>query len=351
MRDSHSIITTLRAWRAGAGALLCAAALCGAADAHAEETTAIAAVPQQAGVSSKLSARLLSLLPQELGKQRFSLLDPRMVDVKLADRPDLLGGCDQEGCLGAQAQLLGVPRLLLPRLAAMGGRRGTLYLELTLYQVQGTTLTKLAEAGDTCEPCSVEVLPETVKRAAAKLRAALSVPLAVTTAPTGGLVRVDGAEAGRAPVDLTLEPGEHTISAESDKGRAERRLTLRRGAAQTLHLVTDPLLLTEPAPTVAKVEPRSRSMAIAKWTLLGAGLAAAAAGAAMLAVDGRGTCALTGAQVECPEILATRKGGIAFLAVGGVAVASSAVLFGLDLRAARGEQGEKTALLTMGGKF
>ena len=161
-----------------------------------------------------------------------------------------------------------------------------------------------------------------------------------------------------APLQLALEPGEHSIVAESEKGRAERRVTLRAGQTQTLHLVTDPLLLPEPAPAgegaqaaAAAAKPRSRALGIAKWTLAGVGVVAVAAGAAMLAMDGKGNCTLVAGDKQCRQIYDTRSGGIAALVGGGAALAGSAVLFGLDFRASRAEGGEKVAVITLGGRF
>lgn len=356
MQDRQNISASLRharrgsALRAVLGVLL---TLWTASAAAAEEITGLAAVPQPAGVSSKLSARLLSLLPPALTKAGFVLLDPRVIDIKLADRPDLLMGCEQERCLVAQAQLLGVPRLLVPRLTPLG--RGALQLELILYKSEGgvpPTLGRLAAVTEPCEACAQETLHDAVGRAAVALRRALSVPMQITTAPAGARLVVDGKEVGVAPKEIYLEPGEHSIIADSEKGRAERRVTLHAGQPQTLHLVTDPLLLIEPAPAAVKVAaPRGRGMAIAKWTLAGVGVLAVAAGAAMLAFDDKMACTLPAGKLQCPNLYDTRLGGIGLMAGGGTALVTSAVLFGLDYRAGRAEQGEKVAVLTLGGRF
>lgn len=75
--------------------------------------------------------------------------------------------------------------------------------------------------------------------------------------------------------------------------------------------------------------------AIVKWTALGVGIAAAGAGAAMIALDGRGTCDLMMGQTLCPQQLATLPIGAALAAVGVAALGTSAAFFVLDHRRSR----------------
>jgi hypothetical protein len=64
-------------------------------------------------------------------------------------------------------------------------------------------------------------------------------------------------------------------------------------------------------------------------TLVG-GVLAVGAGAALVAVDGRGTCARTAGQLECPDVYDTRTGGIVALAAGGALVVTSVIMFVID---------------------
>ncbi len=102
-----------------------------------------------------------------------------------------------------------------------------------------------------------------------------------------------------------------------------------------------------PAPVARAV--RSR-LAVAKWVVGGLGLLGAAAGAALLAVDGRcvGEIPLHAGGTGCARVLDSKGGGIAFLVAGGVALGGSALMFGLDHRRSAGAQ---ETLLTVAGRL
>jgi hypothetical protein len=102
-----------------------------------------------------------------------------------------------------------------------------------------------------------------------------------------------------------------------------------------------PLLLPEPPPAplslqaqgtgqVAKEPPQRRPGAI-PWTLLGIGLAGAAAGATLWALDGRPGCELVAPQLRCPTVLDTRAPGIALVSMGAAAGVAAVVFFGVEL--------------------
>jgi hypothetical protein len=67
-----------------------------------------------------------------------------------------------------------------------------------------------------------------------------------------------------------------------------------------------------------------------KWSALAVGLAAVAAGTALLVLDDRGTCMTVGAQRQCPEVYDTVGAGAGLAAGGGALVAGAVVMFVLD---------------------
>lgn len=110
--------------------------------------------------------------------------------------------------------------------------------------------------------------------------------------------------------------------------------------------------LTAAAPPQAP-EPRPaprRGLTAAKWIVGTIGLLGAAAGATLLALDGRCVKPFVADGAElCAAVLDSRAAGIALAAAGGVALGTSALLFGLDYR--RQRDGGQAALLTLAGSF
>jgi hypothetical protein len=105
---------------------------------------------------------------------------------------------------------------------------------------------------------------------------------------------------------------------------AEQQLTEQSLAAQKglLHvaLKVDPLAVS------------ARRLAVAKWSLLGVGIAAAAAGGALLWLDGRQSCddsALISSGT-CPQSLSTLPFASAGLAVGAAALVTVPILYVLE---------------------
>ncbi len=109
--------------------------------------------------------------------------------------------------------------------------------------------------------------------------------------------------------------------------------------------------VAQPPPPISQVPqgPR-RPFRIAKWVLAGAGLLAIAAGATLLALDGRPTCDLLAGQKLCPQQLDTLGLGIGVLVGGALVAAGGGALFAVDYRQATHE-GPHTAMLTLAGRF
>ena len=61
--------------------------------------------------------------------------------------------------------------------------------------------------------------------------------LTVTTSPPGAAIRVDTTYRGTAPVEIELDGGDHTVTAEADKKPAvQRTVTLQPGEHQSLDI-------------------------------------------------------------------------------------------------------------------
>lgn len=324
-----------------------------------EATVAVAAVPLGAGPGgAALVGRFSTLLPQTLGRVGFPLLDPRQVDLRLSERPDLLAGChrdsQREACLLGQAQLLGVSRLILPRLKPIADGLG---IALTLYEIteaappQPARVERLVEVVELCRPCQNAELQAAVERVATALRKGLLLELEahleISARPRTARLLVDGREVGRGEASVPVPPGPHVIVAEGPGGRGEQRVTLGPKERQRVEL----LAISGPAPSPERPPsgPPPRPLAVAKWVLAGVGLGALAVGTTLWALDGRPSCSLAPGQLRCPEVLDSAGAGIGLFAIGAASLGASGVLFGIDYR--RGREGDKTALLSLGGRF
>jgi hypothetical protein len=347
-------IVTVRARVILTAALMLLSATARAQGQQQDELTAIVAVPLSGAAPAALAARFGTLLPEALKRAGFTLLDPRQVDIKLADRPDLLSGCDRDLCLLAQGRLLGVRRLILPRVQAVQGEGG-IGMALTLFRVtpaeppSPARIERVAEAVELCRPCQGAAMEEAVGRIALQLRRAErraeEARLWLSASQKDARLFVDGTEVGRGQAALDLAPGSHVIAAETPAGRTEQKVVLlpREQARVELQLLAGP---RRGAPLPAKVRP----FTVAKWALAGAGVLALIAGTTLWALDGQQRdCARIAGQTQCPEVLDTAPAGIGLFTTGAVLLGGSAVLFGLDYR--RGREGEKTALLRLGGRF
>lgn len=272
-----------------------------------EKMTAIAAVPITQGtqggqgVPGHLVARFTRALPGELRRVGFAVLDPRLADIKLAERPDLLSNCQQEVCLVAQAQWLGVTRLLIPALEpVVGGLRVALALHRTVQRqlTEPETLQELARAAEPCVPCGEEALDRALARAVERLRTA-----------------------AEAPAALELEPAPAPLRNEGPAGPGGIR----------------------PA-------------RVAKWVMLSVGVAAIIAGATLWGLDGSPACSRAPGQQRCLNVLDTRNAGIGIFTGGAAALGVAGVLFGVDLRwqeqHPQQQPGARAgAMLTMSGAF
>jgi hypothetical protein len=253
-------------------------------------------------------------LPIALAAAGFPMIPPNEVDMKIGERPELLQ-CRAGGCLAEVAAYLKVDRLALPRLerAPDGSCTvGVAVYDLGQKKIIGDGVDRVGAAGE---------MHEHLTALADKLHAELSRPgrVEVNAEPAAAL-SVDGQPKGSTPWAGELDAGDHIIALESGGARVERDVNVVPGGTARVDIT-----LTGSAP--ARHGDALRPL---KWVTLVGGALAVGAGAALFAIDGRGTCTPATGQRQCADVYDTRTGGIVALAGGAALVATSIVLFIVD---------------------
>ncbi|MCB9557544.1 MAG: PEGA domain-containing protein [Deltaproteobacteria bacterium] len=201
----------------------------------------------------------------------------------------------------------------------VGGRvQGTTgdYL-LDLWLADAKTGARLATVQRRCDVCGISAVGQQADLAAsallAKLKATRRSPaiVLVDSDPPAARLYVDGRYAGRTPQELRLAPGSHKLIAHHQGFLSSTRsVTSVAGVEERMRI----RLLRDVRP--------QRSLRRWGWLTLSGGIVAAAAGAVLLAVDGRQTHC-TGQQAvaggQCPSALNTSTAGIVS-AVGGAVI-------------------------------
>jgi hypothetical protein len=109
--------------------------------------------------------------------------------------------------------------------------------------------------------------------------------LQITDYPAGSLVLVNGEEAGKVPLLLTLPVGEHQIEVRTPDGsrRGETTLTIAFGKTQSVEVQLEQVASVAPAPRPSpRPTPRRRVEATPRWRLY-SGIAALGVGAGLVA--------------------------------------------------------------------
>jgi hypothetical protein len=288
--------------------------LCAASAFAREQTLAIAPMTTGQNTPPDVQQAFSDELPRALIAAGFSLVPPNEVDMRVGERPELLQ-CRAGGCLAEEAAFLKVDRLALPRLERAGD--GSFTVGITIYDAAQKKpicdgVDRVATAGE---------MHDKLATVAAKLRFELARPgrLEVDAQPAAAL-SVDGQAKGSTPWSGELPAGDHLVALESGGARVERDVNVAPGATARVDVALTGTL------------PRHRASALTplKWVTLVGGVLAVGAGAALVVVDGRGTCTRGSGQVQCPDVYDTKTGGIAALAGGGALVVTSVILFVLD---------------------
>jgi hypothetical protein len=286
--------------------------------------TAIAPVLTGQTCPAELQRALADELPRTLARAGFDLLPPNEVDMRIGERPEFLQ-CRAGGCLAEEASFLRVRRLAIPRLERADMNGGGFTVGMSIYDAGQKRV--IADAVERVSGSNAAAqLRQGLQVIALRLHAELARPgrLEVRAQPAAAIF-VDGVAKGKTPWAGDLPPGDHVVALESGDARVERDVEV--SPAQTAHI--DVSLLPPPsAVSSASVDdrPRHRLLRPLAWSGLAVGVVAAAAGIAMLALDGHGTCSLAPGQRECRQLWDTQPAGIGLTAGGGALAIGSIVI-------------------------
>jgi hypothetical protein len=319
--------------RRAATVLLLAAAICAAAPAWAdrvrEGTVAIVALEITGDGPPELRAQMERSLAGGLAAAGLRVVALDAVLKALAPTPELIG-CSSTTCLGRIGEKLGADFFVRAVVDATGSAY-TLELELLSASVEGAVVHRVERS---CPVCTIRELDDVVSAAAGDLAALPGgepVPIRIATTPPGAALRVDGEPVGLSPYEGMVAPGPHVITATLDgHGRAERSVTVTddEGSARSFEL---PL-----APTSASIDDggsRRRPYRTWKWITAGAAGAAVVGGVALMAMDGRGSCAKEDpGQTQCRQEYDTLVGGMIAVAAGAALGGTSYWMFRADAR-------------------
>ncbi len=288
--------------------------LCASVASAREMMMAIAPVTTGLGAPADVQQAFSEELPIALAASGFLLMPPNQVDMKVGERPEFIQ-CRAGGCLAEEAAFFKVDRLALPRLERTAD--GSFTVGITVYDAgqKKPICDGVARVGGAAD------MHEKLIALADKLRTDLSRPgrLEVTAEPAAAL-SVDGQGMGTTPWSGELPAGDHVVALESGGARVERDVNVAPGATARVDVSL----------SGAPVARRGDALKPLKWVTLVGGVLAVGAGAALIAVDGRGACSRAPNQLQCPDVYDTRTGGIVALAGGGALVVTSVILFVID---------------------
>ncbi len=217
-------------------------------------------------------------------------------------------------------------------LVAAGITAGDRQYRVAVELVDGSTGGVIALAARDCDVCTVEEVGELLADATGELRGKLDLlvagppVVAIETTPGGALVELDGTAIGNAPIEREVTAGAHEARV-SKPGFVPQQLTLRALPGHRELLA----LQLQPVPRSSGALDRRRDLRPWGWTALAVGVAALAAGAALLAVDGRpdrSSCRGDGvdADGDCRYLYDSVPGGATLTVLGSGAAISGIVM-------------------------
>jgi hypothetical protein len=178
---------------------------------------------------------------------------------------------------------------------------------------------RIAKVKKKCDICGAKAAADAMELAASalatKMRATPPDPatVSISSDPQGARIEIDGKYYGETPRDVKLGAGKHEIVLKL-KGHisATKTLTCVASVAEKVALKL-----------IRKAVKTKSNRKLWGWLAVGAGVGAAIAGIAMLAVDGSGTDCVNSAHVSserCRETTSSATGGGVLLGVGAVAI-------------------------------
>lgn len=282
-----------------------------------------------------LSVPLHTALRETLAQQNAVLIAPEAQAELLQRNQDLASCINQTSCQERLGQLASAQFVLRLQVRADGAARAPsgapesgFSFNIKLLDVDVGQIS--VQASQTCPDCNLrraigqigEVTAELFRQASSRPRGTLE----VDSNPPGALVQVDGKTHGTTPYQRDAFVGSHEVLV-SKSGYSPYTATAQITEGGTVKLqATLPQNLPPPSPY-----PRMRR--IAKWSLLGAGIASTLLGATLLGVGAsRPLCADVSPGSMTPCLSSNLKpAGIAFLVLGLGSLTASGGLFLYDL--------------------
>ncbi len=280
------------------------------------QRVAVAHVDFEGNVAEAARDLFESRVVEGLAAAQFEVFSSAAVSQKMAANGQRLANCRDGGCYPALARVLGVNYLVAARVSASSKN-----YEISLEIINGRTGGVIGTNRERCEICGVDEAGEKMALAATALRERLE---ALVTAPARFIIRsrpagvgitVDGAPAGRTPIDRELAGGAHKLElATPGYDRLDRTVTVVAGVDETIDLELVPIPMRFP-------------FRKAGWAALVVGVAAMAAGIWAVTTDGDQISCASATQDQrgrCPTVRDNRALGAALIGVG----AASATLGG-----------------------
>jgi hypothetical protein len=273
------------------------------------------------------------------------------VSQKLAADGQRLANCRDGACYPALARVLGVNYLVAARVSESSKN-----YEISLEIINGRTGGVIGTNRERCEICGVDEAGEKMALAATALRARLEALVTaparfiIRSRPAGVAITVDGAPAGRTPVDRELAGGPHKLElAAPGYDRLDRTVTVVAGVDETIDLELVPIPMKFP-------------FRKAGWAALVVGVAAVAAGIWAVTTDGKQlscTDATQDVKGHCPTIRDNRAlgaaligGGATAATLGGAWIYISGGVSGIAVPAERADaRNLRGGTITVGGTF
>ncbi len=273
-----------------------------------------ASVPAlQAALVAGVEANLVVALPVAAGDAL----------VRTATQSDCGTG---SGCERTPSASAGFRYLLRAKIQQQPGRHSA---ELAVFNLDASQRAAFAvwECRD-CDDGSLRAkLQAKVKELMGQALNQQTVALRIESQPSGAQVLLNGELRGVTPLRTQILEGPQRFRVRKEgflKTEQEHTLSeafaAAHGGVLSFQLAPDRLAI------------RARRLSIAKWTMLGIGLAATVASGTLLALDGFQTCG-DAALVEsktCPYLLSTQPGSYVGLAFSGAALLSFPVLWGVE---------------------
>lgn len=280
------------------------------------------------GLEATMAPLLQTAMQGALQQQNAVLISPETQADLLQRSPELSGCLNQTTCqekLGQAASAQFVLHLQVQSEARPGQLEGSgggfrftaklLDVDVGLVSVQAT---------QSCANCNVkralgqlsETVQELLRQAAARPRGAL----VVESDPPGALVQFDGHTLGTTPYHREAFVGPHEVYI-SKAGYSSH-------TANVVITDADPVRLSVTLPVSTPIQSGNRGRRIAKWALLGTGVALTIIGGTLIGLNGRQSCP-AGQTVMCPTFDG-RSSGIPLLVLGLGSLGASGALFLLD---------------------